>query len=71
MASDLYAGLIHIKDGHVCEIQDQNVAYERRNDMMDSVQNHCTRVWYMRPPVWVVGAVLAALLIFGVVEMMH
>ncbi len=43
----------------------------KENDMMDSVQHHCTRVWYMRPPVWVVGVALAALVIFGVLEMMR
>ena len=31
--------------------------------------DHCTRPWYMRPPVWLLGAFLLALAAFGIVEM--
>jgi ATP-dependent Zn protease len=37
--------------------------------MVDAIQRHCTRPWYMRPPVWVLGIVLVALAVFGIVEM--
>ena len=37
--------------------------------MTDAVQLHCTRPWYMRPPVWVLGVVLVALALFGIIEM--
>lgn len=37
--------------------------------MTEAAQQHCTRAWYMRPPVWVLGIVLVALAVFGVVEM--
>ena len=30
---------------------------------------HCTRAWYLRPPVWLLGIVLVGLAIFGVIEM--
>jgi ATP-dependent Zn protease len=30
---------------------------------------HCTRPWYMRPPVWLLGVVLVALAVFGIIEM--
>jgi len=32
-------------------------------------QHHCTRPWYMRPPVWLLGVVLLGLTAFGIVEM--
>lgn len=28
--------------------------------MTDAAQHHCTRAWYLRPPVWGVGAVVVA-----------
>lgn len=31
-------------------------------------QQHCTRPWYLRPPVWLLAFVVAGLVIFGVVE---
>ena len=38
--------------------------------MADMAQHqHCTRAWYRRPPVWLLGVVLAALVVFGVMEM--
>jgi ATP-dependent Zn protease len=38
--------------------------------MADIAQHqHCTRPWYMRPPVWLLGAALLALAAFGIVEM--
>jgi ATP-dependent Zn protease len=37
--------------------------------MTDPIQHHCSVPWYMRPPVWVLGLVLVALAVFGVVEM--
>ena len=37
--------------------------------MTDIAQHkHCTRPWYMRPPVWVLGAVVGGLIVFGIVE---
>ena len=33
-----------------------------------ALHKHCTRPWYMRPPVWVLGAVVIALIVFGIVE---
>jgi len=39
--------------------------------MTDAVQHHCTRAWYMRPPVWVLGLVVVALAIFGIMEMIN
>ncbi len=40
--------------------------------MTDAVQqHHCTRAWYMRPPVWVLGIVLVALAVFGIMEMIN
>ena len=32
------------------------------------VQQHCTRSWYMRPPVWFVGIAVMAVLAFIVFE---
>ena len=29
---------------------------------------HCTKPWYMRPPVWLLGLVVVALIVFGIVE---
>jgi hypothetical protein len=37
-------------------------------EMTDTVQIHCTRPWYLRPPVWIIGIALLALLAFLVVE---
>ncbi len=34
-----------------------------------AAHQHCTRPWYMRPPVWIVFVVVAALAAFGVAEM--
>jgi len=37
--------------------------------MTDAVQHqHCTRAWYMRPPVWFIGAAVAAVLAFVIFE---
>ena len=36
--------------------------------MTDATQSRCTRPWYMRPPVWLLGVVVAALVVFGIVE---
>lgn len=36
--------------------------------MTDAVQHHCTRPWYMRPPVWFIGVAVVALVIFAIVE---
>ena len=37
--------------------------------MTDIAQHkHCTKPWYMRPPVWFIGVVVAALAIFTVYE---
>ena len=37
--------------------------------MTNAAHHHCTRAWYMRPPVWVLGVFLVALAVFGIVEM--
>ena len=37
--------------------------------MTDAIQHHCTPAWYMRPPVWLLGVVLVALAVFGIMEM--
>lgn len=39
--------------------------------MTDAVQTHRTRAWYMRPPVWVLGAIVVALAVFGVMEIIN
>lgn len=36
--------------------------------MTDVVQHHCTRSWWMRPPVWFVSIAIVALLAFVIVE---
>jgi ATP-dependent Zn protease len=36
--------------------------------MTDMAHHHCTRPWYMRPPVCVLGLVVVGLIVFGVVE---
>jgi len=36
--------------------------------MTDAVHAHCTRPWYLRPPVWLLGIVAAALIAFAAVE---
>ena len=37
--------------------------------MTDTAQHeHCTRPWYMRPPVWLLGLAVVALGVFGIVE---
>ncbi len=36
--------------------------------MTEAAQHgHCTRPWYMRPPVWVIGIVVLALAIYAIV----
>jgi FtsH Extracellular len=37
--------------------------------MANSAQHHCSRAWYLRPPVWIIGIVLLGLAAFGIVEM--
>jgi ATP-dependent Zn protease len=36
--------------------------------MTVAVHAHCTRPWYMRPPVWLLGIAVVALVIFAIVE---
>jgi FtsH Extracellular len=36
--------------------------------MADAVQRRCSRRWYMRPPLWLLGVVLVGLAILGIVE---
>jgi cell division protease FtsH len=36
--------------------------------MTDTAQFHCTRPWYMRPPLWLLGLVVVGLVVFGVVD---
>ncbi len=42
-----------------------SAAADKRSDV---AQPHCTRAWYMRPPVWVLGIVLVALAVFGIMQ---
>jgi hypothetical protein len=37
--------------------------------MTDAIQHHCTRPWWRRPPVWLIGIAIVALAIFTVIEM--
>jgi ATP-dependent Zn protease len=37
--------------------------------MADAAHQHCTRAWYLRPPVWILGVVLLGLAAFGIVEL--
>ena len=37
--------------------------------MTEPASQHFTRAWYMRPPAWILGAVLVALAVFGILEM--
>jgi hypothetical protein len=37
--------------------------------MPDVAQHHCTRSWWMRPPVWFIGIAAALLVIFAIFEM--
>lgn len=37
--------------------------------MVDAIKHHCTRSWYMRPPVWVLGIIVLAIAVFGIIEM--
>ncbi len=36
--------------------------------MTDAVQHHCTRPWWLRPPVWLIGIALVALAVYAIVE---
>lgn len=36
--------------------------------MTETPHAHCTKSWYMRPPAWLIGAVVVALIIFAVYE---
>jgi ATP-dependent Zn protease len=37
--------------------------------MADAAHHHCTRAWYLRPPVWILGVVLLGLAGFAIVEL--
>ena len=37
--------------------------------MAEAVHHHCTKPWYMRPPVWLAAVVAVLLLIFTIYEM--
>ncbi len=39
--------------------------------MADTAHPHCTRPWYLRPPVWVIGVVLLGLVAFGIVKFIN
>ena len=39
--------------------------------MADATQHHCTRAWYLRPPVWIFSVLLLGLAAFGVVEIIN
>ena len=39
--------------------------------MADTAQYHCTRAWYLRPPVWLLAVILLGLAAFGAVEMIN
>jgi hypothetical protein len=36
--------------------------------MNEAGHHHCTRPWYLRPPVWALGALLIALAVFGLMQ---
>jgi ATP-dependent Zn protease len=36
--------------------------------MAEPAQHHCTRPWYMRPPIWFIGIAVVALIIFSIYE---
>lgn len=38
--------------------------------MAHTAQHHCTKPWYMRPPVWLLGFVVVAFAVFGIVELL-
>ena len=38
------------------------------DEMADTAHHHCSRAWYLRPPVWILGLILVGLAVFGVVE---
>jgi ATP-dependent Zn protease len=40
----------------------------KERKMTDMAHHHCTRPWYMRPPVWVLSLVVIGLIVFGIVE---
>jgi ATP-dependent Zn protease len=44
------------------------VRFRKEGEMTDSTHFHCTRPWYMRPPVWLLGVIVVGLVVFGVVE---
>jgi FtsH Extracellular len=37
--------------------------------MADAAHHHCTRPWYLRPPVWILGVVLLGLAAFAIVQL--
>jgi ATP-dependent Zn protease len=39
------------------------------DEMATAAKQHCTRAWYMRPPVWVLAVVLLGVAAFGAMEM--
>src|SRR5579872_676967 len=39
------------------------------DEMTDASHHRCTRAWYLRPPVWIAGVIVAALAVFGIVEL--
>lgn len=36
--------------------------------MAEAAKHHCTRAWYLRPPVWILAVILLGLAIFGAME---
>lgn len=36
--------------------------------MTDMMQHHCSRPWYLRPPVWLLGIIVVGLAVFGIME---
>jgi FtsH Extracellular len=40
--------------------------FPAKQEMTDAAHRHCTRPWYLRPPVWVLGVVLLGLAVFGI-----
>jgi hypothetical protein len=55
-----------------CAFQESDLSNDLRKEgkMTDTVHHHCMRPWYMRPPVWVLGLVVVALVVFGIVELL-
>lgn len=48
-----------------------NSSVSTEREIAHTVHHHCTRPWYLRPPVWVLAVVFLGLAAFGIVEFSH